>query len=423
VLLVLLVVGGIIYGLVLYNKVNSAFNAGGEDVQGLEAAGLNEPMNILVVGSDSRDGLTYRELQRIATTREDDGGRTDTMMILHVSPVQKKALMLSIPRDLKVQIDGRTEKINAAGVGGPDLLVKTVEANTGLDINHYVEIDMAGFLKAVQRLGGVDMCLDRPLKDKDANLDVQAGCQHFNETKAIAFVRSRKADGNNDYGRMARQQQFMRAVMKKMTSGGTLLNPGKMLGLAGDLGPHLKHDSGFSVRDAVAVAQRMGDLSPETLDTRTLPAINQRACQGDCPSYEVATAEAFVLLDAIRKDLPAPQVGLTKDGASSKGIDLRNLNLQVFNGSGVQGAARTTAEALQARGFQAASAGNAEAIEGKAVLTYPRAKAKAAKLLGSYLGDGVNLVEAGPEGPTSSVSLVVGPGFELPAAPPLEGAR
>jgi LCP family protein required for cell wall assembly len=414
---------GCIYGLIVFAKVNNAFKLGGQDVEGLERAGLNQPVNILVVGSDSRDGLTSKELQRIATTREDDGGRTDTMMVLHVSPSQKKAMMVSIPRDLKVTIDGRTEKINAAGVGGPDLLVRTVEANTGLTINHYVEIDMAGFLKAVRTLGGVDMCLDRPLKDRDANLDVKAGCQHFNATRAIAFVRSRKADGNNDYGRMARQQQFMRAVMKKITTGGTLLNPGKMIQLADDLGPHLRHDRDFSIKDAVAVIQRMGDLSADTLETRTLPAANQRACAVGCPSYEVATAEAFVLLEAIRRDAPAPPVGLTEGGKALQGVDLRGVDISVVNGGGVDGAARAAADSLRARGFRVTVAGNGEPTRGRATITYPKDRAAAARVLAAYLGDGVELVEAGPDHQGPGLVLTVGHGFRLPAAPPLESLK
>jgi LytR_cpsA_psr family/LytR cell envelope-related transcriptional attenuator len=278
---------------------------------------------------------------------------------------------------------------------------------------------MAGFLKAVHTLGGVDMCLDRPLKDRDANLDVKAGCQHFSATKAIAFVRSRKADGSNDYGRMARQQQFMRAVMQRIATGGTLLNPGRMSRLAEDLGPHLKHDSGFSVGDAIAVAQRMGDLSPETLETRTLPAANERACEG-CPSYEVATAEAFVLLDAIRRDQAPPQVGLTDGGKALHGVDLRGLDLMVVNGGGTSGAARAAAESLRGRGFHVSSVGNAEPITGRAVLTYPAARAEPAKVLAAYLGEGVELVPAGPNGPKSSLILTIGPGFRLPPAPPLE---
>src|SRR4029450_265599 len=115
-------------------------------------------MNILLVGSDSRDGLTRRQLGRIQTV-EVPGRRTDTIMILHVSPDRPKPVMVSLPRDLRATVNGRTNKINAAfAFGGPDLLVRTVEETTGLPINHYAEIDFAGFLQVVDALGGIALC-------------------------------------------------------------------------------------------------------------------------------------------------------------------------------------------------------------------------------------------------------------------------
>ncbi|HEU4398279.1 MAG TPA: LCP family protein, partial [Actinomycetota bacterium] len=180
------------------------------------------PVNILLVGSDSRDGLSKRELGRIQT-RQVDGRRTDTIIVVHISPRRQKAVMVSLPRDLRADVGGQTNRINAAfSLGGPDLLVKTVQEVTGLPIHHYAEIDFAGFLKVVDAVGGVRLCnrTNRTLDDNFANLHMPPGCQHMNGIQALAFVRARHID--SDFGRIGRQQEFLRAVMDKVASKGNL---------------------------------------------------------------------------------------------------------------------------------------------------------------------------------------------------------
>ena len=146
VVVALLTGAGAVYA---YHYADRLVAKGKRPVANLTPVGSGQPMNILLVGSDSRDGLSRRQLGRIQTV-DVPGRRTDTIMILHVSPGRDKAVLVSLPRDLRTEIDGHASKINAAfALGGPDLLVKTVERTTGLPINHYAEIDFAGFLEVV----------------------------------------------------------------------------------------------------------------------------------------------------------------------------------------------------------------------------------------------------------------------------------
>src|SRR6266508_1814749 len=174
--------------------------------------------------ADRLVGKGKRRLGKIQT-RQVDGRRTDTIIVLHISPGREKAVMVSIPRDLRADVGGQTNRINAAfSLGGPDLLVKTVQEVTGLPIQHYAEIDFAGFLKVVDAVGGVRLCnrTDRTLDDRFANLHMPPGCQQMNCIQALAFVRARHID--SDFGRIGRQQEFLRAVMDKVASKGNLVN-------------------------------------------------------------------------------------------------------------------------------------------------------------------------------------------------------
>ncbi len=179
----------------------------------------------LLVGSDSREGLTKEDQDRIRAGNG-SGQRTDTIMLLYV-PAGGRPALISIPRDSYVPIPGRGKnKINAAyAFGGPQLLVQTVEQNTGLRIDGYTEIGFGGFVHVIDALGGISMCLPKPIKDRDSNLDLPAGCQNLDGANALGYVRMRKADPRGDLGRVERQRQMLAAVAKEAASPLTILNP------------------------------------------------------------------------------------------------------------------------------------------------------------------------------------------------------
>ena len=184
-------------------------------------------VNYLIVGSDSRAGLSKEEQDALGTGH-DAGQRTDTIMVLHV-PTFGSPTMISVPRDSYVPIPGdhkRRDKINAAyALGGPKLLAKTLEDATGLRIDGFVEIGFGGFVGVVDALNGVRMCLPGPIKDAKAHIDLPSGCQNLRGRNALGYVRARHFDKNGDLGRVERQRQFMSAVIRKTLTGPTILNP------------------------------------------------------------------------------------------------------------------------------------------------------------------------------------------------------
>jgi LCP family protein required for cell wall assembly len=179
----------------------------------------------LLVGSDSRAGLSKSEQKRLGTGST-AGQRTDTIMLVYVPPGGKSAL-ISVPRDSYVDIPAHGKnKINAAfAFGGPELLVQTVEQNTRLRIDGYMEIGFGGFVNIIDALNGIRMCLPNAIKDRDSHIDLPKGCQTLSGTEALGFVRMRNADPRGDLGRVERQREMLAAVAKKAASPATILNP------------------------------------------------------------------------------------------------------------------------------------------------------------------------------------------------------
>ncbi|AWT43664.1 MULTISPECIES: LCP family protein [Streptomyces] len=196
--------------------------------------------NYLIVGSDSREGMSKEDKKKLHTGSA-EGKRTDSMMILHVG--DNGDTLISLPRDSDVEIptykgsesgktfqgSGRHTKLNAAyAEDGPTLLVRTVEFNTGLHIDHYVEIGFAGFANIVDAVGGVDLTIDKPFKDKYSGADFQAGKQTLNGEQALAFVRTRHAFAASDLERTKNQQKFLAALAHQVATPSTVLNPFKL---------------------------------------------------------------------------------------------------------------------------------------------------------------------------------------------------
>lgn len=185
----------------------------------------------VLAGSDSREGLSKEEQDRLGTG-SDAGRRTDTIMLLYVPPSGRAALV-SVPRDSYVAIPGHgRNKINAAyAFGGPKLLVETVEQNTGLRVDGFAEIGFGGFAGVVDAVGGIEMCPENAIKDPQSNLDIPAGCQLMDGPTALGYVRMRKQDPRGDLGRAERQREMVGALAKKSLSPLTILLPPRWFGL------------------------------------------------------------------------------------------------------------------------------------------------------------------------------------------------
>ncbi len=191
--------------------------------------------NWLLVGSDSREGLSIEEQQQLHTGQDEGAQRTDTIMLVHLG--RDGTTLVSLPRDSFVYIPEHTDldgvaqgqtrnKLNAAySQGGAPLLVSTVEFNTGLHIDHYMEVGFRGIRDLTDAIGGIDICVPQDYDDEKSNLHVKAGCQELDGVTALAYVRMRYADPKGDIGRIERQQQYLAAVMKKVSKVTTILNP------------------------------------------------------------------------------------------------------------------------------------------------------------------------------------------------------
>ena len=178
----------------------------------------------LVVGSDSRGDLSDEEKKKYGTG-DVKGQRTDTIMVLHTGSGPN--LLMSIPRDSIVEVpDHGTTKINASyAYGGPQLLIQTVEQNTGIHIDHYVEIGFGGFVGLVDAVGGVEICPKQDMKDKLANLDIKKGCQEADGKTALGYARSRHTSNLGDIDRARNQREVVSAIGDKVLSPWTVLNP------------------------------------------------------------------------------------------------------------------------------------------------------------------------------------------------------
>lgn len=187
--------------------------------------------NWLFVGSDSRTGLSQEEIDRLGTGGDIGSTRTDTIMLMHI-PRAGQATLVSIPRDSYVEVPGYGyDKVNAAfAYGGAPLLVQTVEQATGLRIDHYAEIGMGGLANVVDAVGGVEICVAEPITDPLANISLAPGCQKMDGATGLGYVRTR-ATALGDLDRVVRQREFLAAVMSKVMSPATLLNPFRMIPL------------------------------------------------------------------------------------------------------------------------------------------------------------------------------------------------
>ncbi len=260
--------------------------------------------NWLIVGSDSRADLTPAQRKALATGYA-AGGRTDTIMIVHTG--SKKTTLLSLPRDTYVPIDGHGKnKLNAAfAFGGASLLVRTVEEVTGLHIDHYAEIGFGGFASMVDAVGGVRICVAQAINDGNAGLNIPAGCQTLNGAEALGYVRSRKF-ATGDLERVQHQRQFLAALLSKVASTGTLINPFKSIPLGYDAVDALTVDNGSHIWDVVSLGLALRDAGGGKGYTLTVP-IAGFANEGAVGSVVLwDRTKALELFAALKNDQPIP---------------------------------------------------------------------------------------------------------------------
>ncbi|MFG3253022.1 LCP family protein [Streptomyces sp. NPDC048172] len=289
----------------------------------------NGSMDILVLGSDSREGDNAKY------GKDEGGSRSDTAMVVHVNEDHSKASVVSIPRDTLIQrpsceSDGdssatpKGEKVaaqramfnTAYEVGGPACAVKTVESLSGVRMDHYIEVDFTGFKKLINTLGGVKMTTTKSIKDKDSHLNLKAGTHTLNGEQSLGLVRTRHGVGDgSDLGRIQLQQAFIKALMDQVNSIGLFSNPKRLYDMADSATSAITTDSELdSVSELSGLAKMLKGIKSDDIQMTTLPVQYDPANPNRVVPLDTKTKKVWA---AVKADRPIPKAA-TKGSAGDK---------------------------------------------------------------------------------------------------------
>jgi LCP family protein required for cell wall assembly len=332
-------------------------------------------INVLLVGSDTRAGDNKKYGQHLVN----DGERTDTIMLLHVSPNRDGATLLSFPRDSMVMIPACYNKnktlvpahlgmINSAfSDGGMICTRRTIETLTGIRIHHYVKVDFTGFKNIVNALGGIEICLPQAVNDKKAKLQLPAGRQIVKGEAALGYVRLRYGLGDgSDISRIKRQQVFISQVVKKATSSALLTDVGKLQNFIAAAAKSVTMDDALNTEELIKIAQSAQKLSAKGFKATTVPWEPYVADKNRVQWKQPAAGNLF---KAIANDTEVtPTASATPTAAASPSGPVvtkpQQVKVQVFNGTNTAGRAKEVAEELSALGFNVVGVGDARKPDG-----------------------------------------------------------
>lgn len=363
------------------------------EVTGVLDAASGDDLTFLIVGSDSREGLN--DLTNFGSA---GGARGDVIMLVQVDAGQSSAQILSIPRDLWVEIPGHGEnRINAAyAFGGPPLMVETIRESLGVEVNHYVEVDFVGFAALVDELGGINIAFPYQARDIKSGLDVPAGSQTLDGDMALAYARSRTyqelQNGSwvsvdaNDIGRTQRQQEVVRAILSKMKSPASITEAGS---IAGAMAEHMTIDSALATSSVASLAWDFKGILTGSIDGATLPTTG--ATINGSSVVVMVEPDAGEMLAAFR---------------AGQSLGESPLRLEVLNGNGVRGAAGEMSRTLEAKGFDVESIGDAASDDYQRTTVVVPEGSSAGDAIIAALGFGV--VEVGAVDNGYDASVIVG---------------
>jgi polyisoprenyl-teichoic acid--peptidoglycan teichoic acid transferase len=393
-------------------------------------AGRSDPsgaQNYLLVGSDTREG---QDAESFGTAEETGEARADTVILVRVDPGQETAAIVSFPRDLWLEIydpggeELGEQRLNTAFEGGPERLIATIRHNFDIPVDHYAQVNFAGFRDLVEAVGGVDMFLAGPVRDRDdtgrnvAGLDVdQTGCVTLDGTQALAYVRSRhfeqfvdgewQADPSGDLGRIQRQQDFIRRALREALSEG-MTNPVKVNQLLDVAEDNVVIDDQLDGGDLMHVGQRFRTLTPDTLHQRGLVVEQWRTDGGaavlrlvDDPANEAT----FDIFRGVEPRQPAA-------------VSPASVHVRVLNGTGRAGEAGAARDELSGAGFEVVGVGDGAFGTDVTTIAFGAGQEDAADLLARHLASpGARLVAD----PTLTVDLVLTTGADYEGL--LDGPR
>ena len=385
-------------------------------------------LNILVIGSDSRVGTDGQ----FGSTQAIQGARSDTMMLLHILPDHKGAVVISFPRDSLVPVigcsadgqgdkgqtatAGQNEMLNATyAAGGAACLWKTLESTTGIYINHFVEINFSGFTSVVNDLGGVNVCLPEAINDPASGLNLTAGEHHVSGAQALAFVRERHVGLGSDLQRIQRQQFFMAALLQQIDSEQVLANVPKVFAIARDVAKTLTTDSGLSVDDMRNIATSMKGLSTKGVQFTQVPVVQDPT---DANRVLWEQPQASQLFGEIAHDQTVPSkakatatpTASASPSASGPAVSPASVQVNVLNATSTGGLAAKAASSLTQSHFTVVGTGNAVAPSSTTIIQYSSAtEAAAAKALAAVVPNAqVQPVSATSGVASDAVDLILG---------------
>lgn len=332
-----------------------------------EETGTYEPLTIVLMGSDTREGKGNRGFGSVA----EFGGseRSDTTIVMHISGDRKSAIGVSIPRDTIVTLPSCKKKGKKVGgyearfnqaieLGGPGCTVKAVEEMSGLDINNFMLVDFGGFKRIVDAIGGVEICVNQAVDDPLSGLKLSKGKHIVEGEEALAFVRARKTLGDgSDTSRIRRQQAFISSLMRKVLSSGTLLNPASLLNVLNAATKSLTADPQLAdINNLKDLALSLKDLKPANVTFTTLPWTPN----GDNATVSINTAKAAPIWAAMANDTPWPPKGAGGEETPLLKKAPDTIQVNVLNGTPTKGAAKKAAKQLRKQGFLVREVGNAD---------------------------------------------------------------
>jgi len=409
----IVVVLAIIAGLATAGYAWWQFNQINKENLSLSKAGANEPQNILVVGSDSRDVVDKTDPNRgrfTGGTEPTGGQRSDTIMVVRVDPKNHTVDMVSFPRDLWVPIagTGESQRINTAysSENGHQRLIDTIEQDFGIPINHYVDVNFASFQDVVTAIGGLPLYFDKPMRDTNSGLNVKAaGCVNLDGVNALAFARSRHLqyydkgrwhdDPTADLGRISRQQFFVRKLIDKAAGQASSLD---VLGTKDLLQAGVKNltiDDNFSLDTMLALAREFKSFSGDAMVTHTLP-VTPWTTNGGAAVLKLDQSGAQPILDLF-------------SGKDAIQIAPSEVTLSVRNSGGVNGAGARAQSALAGLGF-VVSGTDSGPVTARTKVQYATGAQAHANLVGRHIKDGAEMVEDSTL-PAGTVRLVMGKDF------------
>ena len=340
----------------------------GTDRPTAEVAG---PLNILVMGSDTRQGLGT---DQYGLDTVEGGAHSDTNMLVHLSADRKRALVVSIPRDSMVPsprncvvlTNRDTDEVvrqwnQNFNKGGPACVIRTLERNTRILVDHFVVIDFMGFRRMVDALGGVEVCLPEPVSDPDAHIELEAGRHTLDGEEALGYVRMRKTLGDgSDIGRIERQQTFLSSVAQKAMSTSLLFRPDRLYGFLNAATESMTTDSDLGTAEMARIANSVRSIGLDKVEFVTVPTEEYP----EDPNRVQWTEDADALWQAIRFDRPLhdeapgqPVASSTPSQPTPPAEPLTaspdEISVIIQNAAGVGGLAGQVARALAVQGFVA----------------------------------------------------------------------